>query len=151
MTEHSHDYKKPPSSPPDHPDGAPKAAAGGGPNAGIGDIAAAIGTRNLWIIILTMPAVFLAVVAIIIVMFGKPGKETGEDPAPQASTQSAVSVSGDTAASAPISLRAGETIKSLTLDGDRLAATIVGPDGEFVVIYDIGKGEEISRIGIKRD
>ncbi len=125
----------------------PAEAAGTG--AGAGGLAASIGARNLWIIILTMPAVFLVVVAIIIAIFGKPGKGAAEDAAVVEASAPAASATMDN--TAPIAINAGETIKSVTLDGDRLAAIISGPDGDYVVIYDVVKGEEISRIAFRRD
>ncbi|WP_428406994.1 hypothetical protein [Hyphococcus sp.] len=121
--------------------------AAGAPAAGFSGLAQSIGTRNLWIIILTMPAVFLLVVAAIIAVFGKPKKEDAEIAAPAVVEETTAAP----AAASPIALKAGESAGAIALDGDRLAVRIDGPDGVVVVIYDIAKKEEIARIPIASD
>ena len=124
------------------------------PAAGFSDLAQSIGTRNLWIIILTMPAVFLVIVAGIIAVFGKPGKKAEEAAAPvisEAVVEKAPVADGSVPGAAPITLSAGEAAGAIALDGDRLAVRVDGPDGVVVVIYDIAKGEEVARIPITQD
>lgn len=111
------------------------------PPQGFGDIAATIGARNLLIAIVTMPIFALLAVWAIIAAFGKPG---GKD----APVEAAATPPAHSAAAAPIALREGETIRSVTLDGDRIAATVDGPDGAVIVIYDIARGEEIARVPV---
>ena len=69
------------------------------PAAGVGGLAQSIGTRNLWIIILTMPAVFLVVVAAIIAIFGKPGRDKAVEAESPAVVEAAPAIeSGEAAA-----------------------------------------------------
>ncbi len=118
------------------------------PAAGVGGLAQSIGTRNLWIIILTMPAVFLVAVAAIIAIFGKPKKDEAELGAPVA-VEDVADVDAAPTDIAALALAPGETVGAIALDGDRLAVRVAGPDGVVVVIYDIVKGEEIARIPVK--
>ena len=118
------------------------------PNTGLGGLAHSIGTRNLWLIILTMPAVFLVAVAAIIAIFGKPKKDEAELAAPVAVEDTAVAETPPSDMAA-LALAPGEAAGAIALDGDRLAVRISGPDGVVVVIYDIVKGEEIARIPVK--
>ncbi len=117
------------------------------PAPGFGGLAQSIGTRTLWIIILTMPAVFLVVVAAIIAVFGKPKREAPDIAEPVVVEETAAA----SGAPAPISLKAGESAGAIALDGDRLAVRVDGPDGVVVVIYDIARKEEIARIPIAQD
>jgi hypothetical protein len=114
------------------------------PLSGVGGIAHSIGARNLWIIILTMPAVFLAAVAAIIAIFGKPGDETAEE-IPAAVAEAAPAASEIPAVEA-ISVPAGAAPGAIALDGDRLAVRIDGPDGTVVVVYDLARGEVVARV-----
>ena len=118
--------------------------AAAAPSTGFGDLAQSIGTRNLWIIILAMPAVFLVIVAAIIAIFGGAEEEEADIAAPAVVEDRAVTA--PSAASAPIALGAGEAAGAIALDGDRLAVRVDGPDGVVVVVYDIAQGEEIARI-----
>ncbi len=135
---------------PASPAAGPSTGPNTGPNTGIGGIAHSIGTRNLWLIILTMPAVFLVAVAAIIAIFGKPKKEETAMAAP-AEIEEASPVTASSAGAAPIALSEGQSAGAIALDGDRLAVRVDGPDGVVVVIYDIVKGEEIARIPVTRD
>lgn len=117
---------------------------------GPGGIAQSIGARNLWIIILTMPAVFLVAVAAIIAMFGKPRGADAEPAALIAADESAPAAAPSAAAEA-ISIPAGAAPGAIALDGDRLAVRIDGPDGVVIVIYDLAKGEVIARVPFRAD
>jgi len=128
----------------DEPEVTQTQSAPQGPGNGIGGLAQSIGARNLWIIILTMPAVFLVAVAAIIAIFGKP--KGAEDAEPVAAIEEdvvaeAVEDLPDTIA-VPMQAAPG----AIALDGDRLAVRLDGPDGVVIVIYDIAKGEEIMRV-----
>lgn len=112
------------------------------PSTGLGALAQSIGARNLWIIILTMPAVFLVVVAAIIAVFGKPRSAEEATAEPVAQPVAA----GEPA---PITIAADAAAGAIALDGDRLAVRIDGPDGVVVVIYDIAKGEVIARVPVE--
>ena len=128
------------------PDSAPNPGEGE-TLVGIGDVAEKIGARNLWIIILTMPAFFLVLLAVIIAFFGKSEEEKlaeqlaaeqeemlipWTEPGDQTATRSAMPVAGGHGA--------------IALDGDRLAVRVDGPDGFVVVVYDLAEGEEIARL-----
>jgi len=125
----------------------PQAETPPAPKTGLGGLAHSIGTRNLWLIILTMPAVFLVAVAAIIAIFGKPKKDEAELAAP-------VSVEGTAVAETPpsdraaLSLARGEAAGAIALDGDRLAVRVSGPDGEWVYVYDLRDGATIARLPI---
>ncbi len=121
------------------------------------DIATSIGSRNLMIIIITMPLVFLAVVSGIIAVFGDdeaaeiaaaPAAVSVErlaEPAPTARATGAVSISAQAGA---IGIAPGADITAMSLDGDRLALRVDGPDGVSIVIYDIARGAVIQRIPV---
>ena len=121
------------------------------------DIATSIGSRNLMIIIITMPLVFLAVVSGIIAVFGDddavetaaaPASVSVErlaEPAPTARATGAVSISAQAGA---IGVAPGADITAMSLDGDRLALRIDGPDGVTIVIYDIAAGAVVQRIPV---
>ena len=129
-----------------------------------GDIARSIGSRNLMIIIVTMPLVFLAVVAGIIAVFGggddaavatapaavaPVSVERLAEPAPLAAQTSgatpATTVAADPSA---IGLAAGSGVTAMSLDGDRLALRVDGPDGVSIVIYDLSAGAVVQRIPV---
>ncbi|MEO1251555.1 MAG: hypothetical protein AAFW81_04320 [Pseudomonadota bacterium] len=126
-------------------------------------LAASIGARNLMIIIVTMPLVFLVVVMAIIGIFGNRDAEEIEPvaarteivrstPVASLSEPLAPGVVAPTAAAAAaanaISLPAGAEIGSMALDGDRLALRVDGPDGEAVVIYDLANGAVVQIIPV---
>lgn len=122
------------------------------PAAGFGGLAQAIGTRNLWIIILTMPAVFLVIVAAIIAVFGKPGgQKTAAADAPAPAAVAAAAAEAPAHVPEAISVPAGAAPGAIALDGDRLAVRLDGPDGAVVVIYDLAKGEVVARVPFKTD
>ncbi|PQA88526.1 hypothetical protein [Hyphococcus luteus] len=120
------------------------------PDPGFGGLAQSIGARNLWIVILAMPAVFLVVVAAIIAVFGKPrGAEGTQTEAPAAESVAATPVSQPLPAG--IAIPAGAAPGAIALDGDRLAVRLDGPDGAEVVIYDLAKSEVVARVPFKRE
>ena len=126
---------------------------------GFANVATGIGSRNLMIIIITMPLVFVAVVMAIIAVFGRDDEtEIAEAPAstpievlseprlPQrAATAGALSPTP-----AGIALSPGAHVAAMALDGDRLAVRVEGPAGAEVVIYDLAAGEVVQRIPIIR-
>ncbi len=126
-----------------------------------GDIAQSIGSRNLMIIIVTMPLVFLAVVAGIIAVFGGDDAEVASEVASSAATSAAVErlaepapargAAGATAISAApsaIGLAPGSDVTAMSLDGDRLALRVDGPGGVSIVIYDLSAGAVIQTIPV---
>lgn len=129
-------------------------------------LAQAIGARNLMIVIITMPLVFLIVVMATIAIFGRPG--AGEEAAapservvaaldtpvlaqPEAAgvtRSSAVSLSQE--AATPLILPPGADITSMSLDGGRIALRIDSEEGGEIVIYDLETGAAMTRIPVKR-
>ncbi|GJL95065.1 MAG: hypothetical protein DHS20C05_14700 [Hyphococcus sp.] len=127
-------------------------------------VAAMLGTKNLLIIIVTMPFVFLVVVMTIIGIFGRPGAD--EDRTVEAATTSVRSTAVETLEepsvagqrvilpvtastgdlSSAIALPAGAQAGAISLDGDRLAVRIDTDDGAMVVIYDLAKGAAVQTI-----
>lgn len=127
------------------------------------DFAASIGTRNLMIIIVTMPLVFLVVVMAIIAVFGGNDDDAVASVAPPAASpvvrSTPVEVLSEPAiagvqsvlpvnAAAPIALPDGAEAGAISLDGDRLAVRIDGPDGAAIVIYDLTQGAVIQTVPI---
>ncbi len=121
------------------------------------NIATSIGSRNLMIIIVTMPLVFVAVVTAIIAVFGRDDDaevvsaaaptsvERLAEPALTRGATEATTVSGDASA---IGLAEGANITAMSLDGDRLALRVDGPDGVSIVIYDLAAGAVVQRISV---
>lgn len=103
--------------------------------------AARIGAKNLKIIIVAMPFVFMATVAIIIALFGKPGGEATAD-APLASSVPNISGAGG------IVLPGDGDIRDMALDGDRLAVHIRTTDGAVIVIYDLNEDKIVETIPV---
>ncbi len=111
-----------------------------------GSVAQMIGTRNLLIIIVTMPFVFLAVTAAIIALLGR-SKEDAALAAPDAPmTASALSAVASTpsqvqldALAAGIALPAGASVGAIALDGDLLAMRLDSEAGAMIVIYDLSQ------------
>jgi hypothetical protein len=140
------------------------------PAAGGASLAHAIGARNLMIIIITMPLVFLIVVMATIAVFGRPGdgkeksaagervvaaveRPTLVQPEPAAPATAGViapSPASLSVAPAPLILPPGADIASMALDGDRLVLHIDGEDGGEIVVYDLKTGAALSRIAVKR-
>lgn len=127
-------------------------------------VAGMIGTKNLLIIIVTMPFVFLVVVMAIIAIFGSPGDDDVADAAESASPvvetiaieEPAVSgqrvvlpipAASDNAASA-IALPAGAQAGAISLDGNRLAVRVEGDDGAMIVIYDLAQNAVVQTVPI---
>ena len=129
----------------------------------MGSLAASIGVRNLWIIILAMPAVFLVVVAAIIAIFGKPKSDPKTElppieavelearPNSDASGEVSVEVTNPSVGTAPITIPRDAAAGSIALDGDRLAIRVDGPAGVVIVVYDLAKGEVIARVPVRAE
>lgn len=124
----------------------------GASQSGFAAAASAIGTRNLLIIIITMPLVFLVVVMAIIGFLGDPDEaRTAAAPGAVRSTPVAAAEGSDVAGrravlpvpaaaegSAPaLALPAGAEIGAMALDGDRLALRVETAEGAMIVIYDL--------------
>lgn len=105
-------------------------------------VAAMIGTKNLKIIIITMPFVFLAVVGVIIAVFAKPGDAATTHM--QAAQPTAV-VAGDVGG---IALPGNAVIRSVDIDGNRLAMHVTTPDGAMILVYDIDRDKIIETIPV---
>ena len=131
----AHDYQT--------PDGEDTAGSGDAPSAAT-SVAAMIGTKNLKIIIVTMPFVFLIVVGAIIAIFGKPRGSQASDSnveiaagAPPAVTPGAARIDVSASGAGGLNLPAGAEIKSMAIDGDRLAIHLSLESGAAIVIYDL--------------
>ena len=132
----------------------------------MGSVANMIGTKNLLIIIVTMPFVFLVVVMAIIAIFGSPDQR-GED-ALTASTPGAVrstpiasleepAANGRVVLPLPaavgelgaaIALPEGAETGAMALDGDRLAMRVDTSDGAMIVIYDLSSDQVVKTISL---
>jgi hypothetical protein len=128
-------------------------------------IASSIGAKNLLIIIVTMPFVFLVVVMAIIAVFGNPNDKAGrladeatpgavrstpvaslEEPAQGARRVTMpISASAEDLASA-IVLPEGTAAGAIALDGDRLALRVDSVDGGMIIIYDLASDEVVKSI-----
>lgn len=131
------------------------------PAKGFTGLAAAIGARNLVIVIITMPLAFIAVVAATLALFGKPGAEHDRAEAEVVRSVAAADVLAQpppqgaapptaVSAGAPSSLvlSSDEDISAMALDGDRLVLRVKGPSGGSIVIYDLASGAEVQRIRV---
>lgn len=132
---------------------APNAA----PAAGLSAFAQAIGARNLFIAIITMPIVFLLVVMAVIALFGKPGAKServeaearGETVLSQPAPLAATSVQAVSAFEpAPLILPSGDDITAMAVDGDTLVLRVKGPSGGAIVVYDMAAGATVKRIKV---
>lgn len=126
-------------------------------------VAGMIGTKNLLIIIVTMPFVFLVVVMAIIAIFGNPGEETSaaaEGTAPVVETIAIeepaadgqrvvlpIPAASDDAVGA-IALPAGAEAGAISLDGNRLAVRVESDDGAMIVIYDLSQNTVVQTVPI---
>lgn len=138
-----------------------------GPAAQMGSIAERIGTRNLLIIIVTMPFVFFVVVMGVIAIFGAPGGDEDElvaEAAPAAAISRPVAAleepplstsrvvlpinASAAAATAAPALQAYGEAGAIALDGDRLAVRFDGPDGATIVIYDLRTDEVVKTVDL---
>lgn len=138
-------------------DGAPAAP---GPTG----IAQRIGTRNLLIVIVTMPLVFLMVVIASLAIFGKPGGKARavaaaasvrSEPSDHVLSQPDLAMAGAlapksvaAAAPSPLILPSGGDITAMAIDGDRLVLRVKGNSGGSIVVYDLARGAEIQRIRV---
>lgn len=123
-------------------------------------LAHAIGARNLMIIIITMPLVFLIVVMAVISIFGRPGDNNDPRLAPVASATGLETLSqplgGVTTPSAvayaispaPLVVPEGASISSMALDGDRLVMRVEGVGDGEIIIYDLARGAVVQRIPV---
>ncbi len=118
-------------------------------------VAAMIGTRNLKIVIITMPFVFLVVVGLIIAVFGRPGEsnrttsdathmDVATGAGPGALSISNLSLDG----SGGVILPKGAEIGSMAFDGDRLALHVDGRAGAMIVIYDLQQNIVVQTIPV---
>ncbi len=107
--------------------------------------AAMIGTKNLKIIIITMPFVFLIVVGLIIAVFGRPGERASAAPAIAQSTSIHSPENGG-----GFILPGDAVIESMALDGDRLAVHVNMQDGAMIVIYDLQQEIVMQTIPVRR-
>lgn len=130
------------------------------PASGFMGVAGSIGARNLIVIIITMPLVFLLVVMATIALFGRPGAEKGDvrrsivaepleildQPAPlrAAAPASPAAASHDT-----IALKPGEDISAMALDGDRLVLRVRGEGGGEIIVYDLALGAIVRRVAVE--
>lgn len=127
-------------------------------------VASMIGTKNLLIIIVTMPFVFLVVVMAIIALFGGsddavetaspgavrsvPAAEALEEPAANAQRVVLPIPAATDGALAGITLPAGAEAGAISLDGDRLAVRVESEDGAMIVIYDLAQNAVIQTVPI---
>lgn len=125
-------------------------------------LAQAIGTRNLIIIIVTMPLVFIFVVLGVIAIAGDPGKREARAAAAESAPaeieqparyrgaleplQACLPQSG-----APLMLPEGAQIGAMALDGDRLAIRIETDSGGEIVIYDLRAGAPLQTIPVRKE
>ena len=107
-------------------------------------VAAMIGTKKLKIVIITMPFVFMAVVALIIAVFGKPGRNTRAAAPVSLSTLNIGGAGG-------IVLPGNGVIQSMTLDGEKLALHVRNEDGVVIVIYDMTQDKIVKTIPIMQE
>jgi len=137
---------------------------GAGQSDGAQPIGGMIGARNLLIIIVTMPLVFLGVVAAIIMTFGSPLSKKDSvrtshstvRSTPAAPSGADNTMSGQRAmlaipassADGAIALPEGAAPGAISLDGDRLAVRVDDPDGAVIVIYDLAQRRVIQSVPI---
>ena len=127
-------------------------------------VASMIGTKNLLIIIVTMPFVFLVVVMAIIAIFGSPDDDevsvAVEDAAPVVETIAIeepavegqrvvlpIPAATDDAAGA-IALPEGAEAGAISLDGNRLAVRVESDAGAMIVIYDLSQNAVVQTVPI---
>jgi len=111
--------------------------------------------RALLVGVVTMPAVFVAVVVGAVTIFGAPARVektiSSVQPTPLAQPEPARSAAAELVfANAEmvgvnsIMLKPGTEVRSIALDGDRIALEIDGPDGAGVKVFDYRAGREIA-------
>lgn len=137
----------------------------GSSQSGFAAMASAIGTRNLLIIIVTMPLVFLIVVMAIIAFLGPDEAREAATPGAVRSTPAATLEEPDVAGrrailpvpaaaerfEPAIALPPGAEIGAMALDGDRLALRIDAADGGMIVIYDLAQDAVIKTIPLTEE
>ncbi|MGE0408043.1 MAG: hypothetical protein AB7P23_02135 [Amphiplicatus sp.] len=151
---------------PEAPFSAPFGAALSAPG-GFSHFAEAVGARNLLLIIVTMPLVFLLVVMATIAVFGSPADRKKEAARQDVLSQpvqhyvgalaeetrgaralGATQASMPTPSLAPLVLPREAKIGAMALDGDRLALRVEGENGGEIVIYDLARGATVQRIAV---
>lgn len=116
--------------------------------------------RAFMIGVVTMPAVFLAVVMGALALFGKPAAtektpteiaavETLEQPTATAATRATFASAHSSAPRMAISLDEDMRIADISLDGDRVALHVESPMGQEILIYDYAKGRVIAEAPIE--
>lgn len=118
--------------------------------------------QSMMVGIITMPAVFFVVVLGALALFGAPAavKPVETASASQAATGSLaqpakaratepVFASALTGQPLAISLTDDQRVRSIALDGDRVALHIEGPDGQEILVYDFLQGRVIAEAPIK--
>jgi len=123
-------------------------------------IGAVIGTRNLLIIIVTMPLVFIVVVAGIIMLFGSPRDKDSKQQTARSAVHStpieagdaalAIAASAGSAANSVIVLPDGAAAGAISLDGDQLAVRIDSDEGAAIVIYDLTQSRVVQTVPLRR-
>jgi hypothetical protein len=137
-----------------------------------GTVGGMIGTKNLLIIIVTMPFVFLVVVMAIIGFFGNPNETSAPDeisgndaagvvrsiqasPAPETALDEPSANRQRVVLPMPASIRnlapaitlpEGATPGAISLDGDRIALRVDGDAGAMIVIYDLSTDQVVKTI-----
>lgn len=128
-------------------------------------LAAMIGTRNLLIIIVTMPFVFFLAIFVIVSIFGSPLDKDGDRKTSRGAVHSTpVEVSDDTAptsgqratlvmpaaSGSAIALPDGAEAGAISLDGDQLALRIDSDEGSAIVIYDLTQSRVVQTVPLVR-
>lgn len=128
-------------------------------------VAGMIGTRNLLIVIVTMPFVFLVVVMAIISIFGRPDDAASDvgrvvqSISPHNGSLEEPAITEPQRVVLPISAMADGTIGGITLpvgaeagvmslDGDRLALRVETGEGPMIVIYDLAQNKVVQTVPI---
>ena len=127
-------------------------------------VASNIGAKNLLIIIITMPFVFLVVVMGIIAVFGKSDEDARiadaaapgavistpvaslEEPALQGQRVTLPIAASTDELLSGIVLPEGSAAGAISLDGDRLAVRVDSVDGGMIVIYDLAQNTVVKTI-----
>ena len=128
-------------------------------------VAGMIGTKNLLIVIVTMPFVFLVVVMAIISIFGRsddavsdvnrvvqsisPTNASLEEPAITEPQRVILPIAATADGSLRgITLPVGAETGAMSLDGDRLALRIETGEGPMIVIYDLAQNTVVQTVPI---
>lgn len=128
------------------------------PGAAGADAAAPAPTRAVMVGVVTMPAVFIAVVLGALAVFGKPAADSnspaGEPIATLEQPAATPALGAAFASAAPrrspvISLGEDMEIADISLDGDRVALHVESPMGQEILIYDYAKGRIVAAAPIE--